>query len=125
MPKPVTPAVPSPVRTAADRDRSLMGMQGSFLEGFSALSELAPRCIPMPKGRVVSPAETVNVIVGVACSAVSTVESARGMVETDEDFSPLENQLAEIMLSVMAASSTHRLRVAQCVAAKLATKVSI
>lgn len=120
MPKPVVPVV-----SQADRDRATLAYQSQFLAGFSALSDLAPRVVSMPRGRVTTPAETMNRIVNAACAAVADASSVSGMTETDEDFSPLEHRLAEIVLATMAASSTHRLRVAQCVAAKLASTVSL
>lgn len=120
MPKPVVPVV-----NQADRDRNTLAYQSQFLTGFSALSELAPRVIAMPRGRITTPAETMNRIVNAACAAVADASSVMGMAETDEDFSPLEHRLADIVIATMAASAAHRLRVAQCVAAKLASTVSL
>lgn len=114
-----------PVVPQADRDRATLSHQGDFVNGFTALATLSVRVAPVSRGRIVTPADTVNRIVNVACAAVADASSTAGLVETDEDFSPLENKLADIVIAAMAASDVHRLRVAQCVAAKLASVVSI
>lgn len=124
MPKKITVTIPVH-NVEEERIRALLGAQGPFIDGFHRLSELTAGVVPIPRGRTVTPSETLNAIVNVACAAVSTASHVRGMVETDEDFSPLENQLADILLTVMAAASTHKLRVAQCAAARISGKVSI
>ena len=122
MPKEPAPVV-QPVRTAADRDRAALSGQEGFVHGFNLLATLAERRIPVPKGRMRTPADTLSIVVSTACTAVNTASRAGAMTETDEDFSPLENQLADTLLAIMAASKSHRLRVAQCAAAKLAAQV--
>lgn len=125
MPKkePAPTTAVQPILTAADRDRMALGGQEGFVHGFNLLASLAEKRIPVPKGRMRTPADTLSIVVSTACTAVNTASRAGATIETDEDFSPLENQLADTLVAIMAASKAHRLRVAQCAAAKLAAHV--
>lgn len=109
----------TPVRSQRQLNVSALGLQEPFISGFSALSAVALQMRPIAQSRLRTPAIALNAIITPACKALSVAESPAASQDTDEDFSPLENVLADTLLALMAASHSCGLRVSQCAASKM------
>jgi hypothetical protein len=118
------PATCEPVLSRSELDRLTLSTQDGFVVGYTTLAELARRLVVVPTGKRCT-ADAISLVVCGACNAVQVASQADAMIETDEDFSPLENRLADTVIALMAVSKVHDLRVAQCVASKLAATVDL